>query len=244
MHQIIAAAEVFKESPAQSIGLIRGKISAFLNRYGPSGFNNLTDGQMTLLVSMGVAVGRGKISADNKGLIRVMNFMKVHVSTVANRSAINTQTVMGIPITSGGTTSGFSPTSQYTTGPSVGGFSGEPVGATIEAEPPTVTTLIKSSFVDTVSVDDLDLPDEEEEIGAKMASQSAMAGLEEAELGGSMLNQSAQRGRFNSSVAGGYYGAPGSVQDLRSTCDLLFVMVTLLHQIRWIRNAFTWEIIK
>ena len=143
-----AAAEAFHYSPQTSRGLTRGQISGYLNEYGPTGFNTLSSTEMSLLLSMGLAVAKGDISSD-EDVNTVMKFMKVHASTVANRSGLITETDgNGVPVSSGGDTLGYSPQVQYGNGPVLGSRGPDPIDPSLLAKPPTVAQLLKDSFVD------------------------------------------------------------------------------------------------
>ena len=138
------AAEVFHHNPNESRGLTRAKISGFLNHYGPIGMNTLSNSEMSLLLSMGMAVAAGTVATGGDAN-QIMNFMKTHASNVASRSAIDqTTNGNGVPNASGGETDGFGYTHQYGTGDS----SGEPAGSSPLGHPPTVTALVQASFVD------------------------------------------------------------------------------------------------
>jgi len=143
------AAEVFHQNPNESRGLTRDRISSFLNQYGPSGFNTMSNQEISLLTTMAIAVGQGGVSSGEDAN-KLMTFMKIHASTVANRSGLIVDTDgNGNPVASGGDTDGYSPVSQYGNGPSESGNgTGDPVGASPLGHPPSVVTLIKEAFID------------------------------------------------------------------------------------------------
>jgi len=154
------AAEVFGNEPGQSEGIAPSPwtfgansidnlfmLGDFTDQYGPVGMNTLSDSHLTMLTSFATAVSKGTTDFGGGAGNMISRLMKRHATSHAATSTINKETDgMGVPVSSGGASKGFSPESQYGNGPS-----GDPSEAVIGVTAPSMDSAIQESFVDTTT---------------------------------------------------------------------------------------------
>ena len=152
------AAEAFGNEPGQSAGIAPSPwtfagespdnfilIGDFTHQYGPAGMNTLSDRHLTLLTSFATGVSKGTVDFGGGLGFQIQRFMKQHAMSHAATSTLNKETDgMGVPVSSGGASKGFSPESQYGNGPS-----GDPSAAVLGVTAPSMDSAIQTSFVDT-----------------------------------------------------------------------------------------------
>jgi hypothetical protein len=154
------AAEVFGNEPGHSAGIAPSPwtfagespdnfflIGDFTDQYGPAGMNTLSDQHLTMLTSFATAVSKGTVDFGGGMGFQISRFMKHHATSHAATSTLNKETDgMGVPVSSGGASKGFSPESQYGNGPS-----GDPSEAVLGATAPSMDSAIQGSFADTAT---------------------------------------------------------------------------------------------
>lgn len=135
-------------------------IADHLDHYGPQGNNTMSDQHFTMLGDFAKMVAKGGTTYGGGAAKVIEGIMKQNISSHAAKSATEKETTaVGVPVASGGVTSGYNPMEVY----AVTSSAGEPASAAPAVTPPSMNSPLQQSFTESNVKADNKVEEEEAE---------------------------------------------------------------------------------